>query len=387
MNEEFEEHSEGPADYSFLNKKEHVHSPFFSVIVIGVVTIVASITGMLAVRLLPVPDSGLVDRIPETNYEYIPQRWIGYTMFSSFPVELGTPRSVSITPDGEFLIGGDSFLALYSFSGELLETVSLSKEPHYAIIPGEGEVLSGNIIVVFKNSIEILSKNFEHIDTFKPFHEDAYISSLSLDGENLYLADAKNRLVYVLNSDGELIHRIGEKIKDVVSKIEETESSDEETEYQSGFYGLEVPSRPVLSVLYDKNDDKLRVSNPGRHRIETFTREGHWVPPPWGLHTNNFEGFSGCCNPAAIALLSDGSIVTEENHIRRIKVYSSDGELQAVVADTSVLNIPPFLEAKKRITPSETPCIAVTHEDDIVIVDPIFMAIRVFRKKPDYQRP
>ena len=43
-------------------------------------------------------------------------------------------------------------------------------------------------------------------------------------------------------------------------------------------------------------------------------------------------GFGGCCNPAHIAQLPCGRIVTSEKGLLRVKVYEPDGKLYAVAA-------------------------------------------------------
>ena len=44
------------------------------------------------------------------------------------------------------------------------------------------------------------------------------------------------------------------------------------------------------------------------------------------------DGFSGCCNPSHIAMLSNGSFVTSEKGIERVKVHLPSGDFKCVVA-------------------------------------------------------
>jgi hypothetical protein len=44
------------------------------------------------------------------------------------------------------------------------------------------------------------------------------------------------------------------------------------------------------------------------------------------------DGFSGCCNPAAFALLPDGGFVTAEKGLPRVKIYDAEGVFVGFVA-------------------------------------------------------
>ena len=75
-------------------------------------------------------------------------------------------------------------------------------------------------------------------------------------------------------------------------------------------------------------DGLLRVVNPGMHRIEAYTPDGD-LESFWGRRVDGIEGFCGCCNPANIAILPDGRIVTAEKGIPRVKVYHGRGQFVA----------------------------------------------------------
>ena len=93
--------------------------------------------------------------------------------------------------------------------------------------------------------------------------------------------------------------------------------------------GLIVPS-PYLHVAMAP-DGLLRVNNPGRHRVETYTTAGD-LEFSWGKPSAAIEGFCGCCNPVGLALLPDGRYVTCEKGLPRVKVYSAEGAFESVVA-------------------------------------------------------
>ena len=87
------------------------------------------------------------------------------------------------------------------------------------------------------------------------------------------------------------------------------------------------------------HDGLVAVVHPAALRIECYSPDGT-MQRFWGEAGSNVEGFFGCCNPAHFAVLRDGRYVTAEKGLLRVKVYSSDGEFESVVADHSQLETP-----------------------------------------------
>ena len=84
----------------------------------------------------------------------------------------------------------------------------------------------------------------------------------------------------------------------------------------------------------------------------------------------SMEGFCGCCNPSNFAMLSDGSFVTSEKGIERIKVYGPGGIFRNVVAGPDS-----FIEGTRGID------LAVDAQDRILALDPEKKQIRIFTLK------
>lgn len=82
------------------------------------------------------------------------------------------------------------------------------------------------------------------------------------------------------------------------------------------------------------------------------------------------EGFCGCCNPSNFAILSDGSFVTSEKGIERIKVYLPDGTFKCIVAGPDA-----FIEGTTGLD------LAVNSRDRIFVLDPEKRMVRVFGNK------
>jgi hypothetical protein len=118
-------------------------------------------------------------------------------------------------------------------------------------------------------------------------------------------------MVYIYSVDGE-------KISGFEGKHEE-----------EALHGFIVPS-PYFDLALNAEGD-LWVANPGNHSIENYTEDGR-MREFWKQSSMKIEGFSGCCNPAQFTFLPDGSFVTSEKGLVRIKIYKPSGEFKGVVA-------------------------------------------------------
>lgn len=125
-------------------------------------------------------------------------------------------------------------------------------------------------------------------------------------------------------------------------------------------------------------DGLLRVSNPGAHRVEAFTLDGH-LELAWGKPSERIEGFCGCCNPAHLAVLPDGRIVTAEKGIPRVKVYSAEGTFEGVVAGPESLspNLAAATETREdlRLHPVS---VAADSRGRILVLDPVARCVKIF---------
>ena len=92
------------------------------------------------------------------------------------------------------------------------------------------------------------------VKRWNSFGDRAVITSLSVSGENVYVADAGNRIVYQCNTNGQIVQQIGEK------------------DEQKGIPGFVIPS-PYFDVAID-DSGFLWAANTGRHTFENYNMDG-----------------------------------------------------------------------------------------------------------------
>ncbi|MDH4238113.1 MAG: NHL repeat-containing protein [Phycisphaerae bacterium] len=265
-------------------------------------------------------------------------------------------QSIAVAPDGSIYIAGDKAIRFFAESGNLLGEIKLADMPMCLTVAGDGKIYVG-----MKDHVEIYDGQGKRLATWQNLGNDAVLTSIDVSKNDVFVADAGNRIVYHFNTTGNLINRIGGKDKD--KKI-------------SGFF---IPS-PHFDLAIG-NDGLLRVANPGNHRIEAYTSEGD-LEFSWGTFSNvNIEGFCGCCNPVNFAILADKSFVTCEKGLVRVKIYDQDGVFTGVVAGSKQLT-----GKAGRICSTPAECqsrafdVAVDAHERIFVLDTNKNVVRIFTK-------
>jgi len=286
--------------------------------------------------------------IPENPYAYdpqasfqVPEKMVGYEEIAPIPISIPAPSAMAADAEGNALVAGDNVLARYSPSGAETARWKTRGVPLAISISQDGK-----IALAFENRCEVRSRNGSLEKTVSPLPEGTIPTSLALDGSNLYLADAGNHIVDHFSLPD------GKKLADIAPPD-----------------GKFIIPSPYFDVAISP-DGSLWAANTGRHRLDSFSIDGtyrvSWSKPAAGV-----EGFSGCCNPSHFAFMPNGSFVTAEKNIPRVKIYDPSGRFATVVAPPKA-----FPEKAMIIDVAFDPQHAL-----ILILESKTNAIRRFRKK------
>lgn len=278
------------------------------------------------------------------NLKHIDPELITYTEINQIKPGVNNPVAIAIDGEDQIYICGDTTLVKFDSKGNKMLSFDIHS-PAYCI----NVSLNGEIYLSKLDHIEVRNPDGTVKALWKPINEKAVITSLASTNEFVFAADAGNKIVYQYNLNGQLIKEIGKK------------------DSLTGAPGFVIPS-PYFDLLIG-TQGKLWVVNPGRHAFENYDFKGNLISS-WNRTSMTLDGFSGCCNPTHIALLSDGSYVTSEKGLERIKIHSPNGDFKTVVASPDS-----FEEGTTGLD------IAVDSNDRIYILDPIKELIRIFEKK------
>jgi len=238
-------------------------------------------------------------------------------------------------------ITSESNVLIYNAKGEFVSSFPTDKIATCISFGSDEKIYLG-----FKDHIEIYDKSGELINKWDTINSIAYITSIAVDKTSVFLADAGNKVVHQYDHNGQLINEIGKKNK------------------EKGIPGLFIPS-PYFDVLIGR-DGELWAINTGRHAFEAYDKQGNLIST-WKRSSMGLDGFSGCCNPTHVAMLSDGSFVTSEKGIERVKIIYANGDLKCVVAKPDS-----FIEGTTGLD------LAVDSKDRILVLDPEKGLVRIF---------
>ncbi|MCX6928810.1 MAG: hypothetical protein NT154_37200 [Verrucomicrobia bacterium] len=293
-----------------------------------------------------------VERLRKTD-----PKLIHYEQVARFLSPIPDPRHIVIGPEDTVYIAAGNSVSVLDREGTRTNDIGLGTSVRCVAVAGDGTIYVG-----VRDHVEVLDPKGKRLATWQSLDKRAWLTGLAVGENDVFAADAGNRVVLRYDKSGKLVGRIGERNK------------------ERNIPGLIVPS-PYLDVVLGR-DGLLRVNNTGRHRVEAYTTSGD-LEFAWGKPSAGIEGFCGCCNPIGLALLPDGRYVTCEKGLPRVKVYSHEGAFESVVAGTET-----FPEnAKATFVKGTEDCRlgglsgAVDSQQRIYILDLVANDVRVMKRK------
>lgn len=215
-------------------------------------------------------------------------------------------RCVASGADDRLYVAAGNHVSVFDPAGALLTEIAWDGPARCLAVAQDGTIYAG-----LRDHIEVFDRKGQRRAAWESPGQRTWLTGLAVGPNDLFAADAGGRVVLRYDRTGKLTGRIGRRNPERNNP------------------GFIVPS-PFFDVEWHR-DGLLRVTNPGRHRVEAYTIDGD-LERAWGKPSFAIEGFAGCCNPINIALLPDGRIVTCEKGLPRVKVYSLEGNLESVVA-------------------------------------------------------
>jgi hypothetical protein len=264
-----------------------------------------------------------------------------YKEVKALQLAVSDPKGITYH-DGVIYVIADSSLIKLNQSGQMLKQIKLSASPTAIAV-------DGNIWLSFENQVVSLDQDGNEQQRWENYGPRSVITSLAVSPKFVYVADAGNRVVYQCSREGDLLQRIGEK--------------DEEKT---------VPGFVIPSAYFDvglSEEGYLWAVNPGRHSFENYNADGS-MRTSWTKSSVKTEGFSGCCNPAQMAVRNDNSFITSEKGIVRVKVYDQHGEYKGVVAAPDQFD-----------EDSYAPDVCVDENDLVILLDFSRKQVRIFEPK------
>ena len=293
------------------------------------------------------------EKQPTNPFEYdlsefrkIDPKLMTYDEISQINPELESLYALAVDAKDHIYVTGDRKLKIFKSTGQAIDSWELDNPARCIHIDSKDLIYLG-----LTDHIEVYDKEGSRQDVWDKYDEDAFITSITSSQDHLFVADAINKIVLHYDSSGNLLGRIGEKNPE-----------------------MEIPGFIVPSPYFDLSigyEGYLWIVNPGRHSLENYTFDGQlrssWTKKSWQI-----DGFCGCCNPTHIAVLENGSFVTSEKGLPRVKIIDQTGNVKAVVAGPEQ-----FGETAVGLD------LAVDSSQRIIVLDPDQGNIRIFKEKTE----
>jgi len=278
------------------------------------------------------------------SFEKVDASLVNYKEVQQIVPGIEVLKGIAINNDDNIYVTGEDKILIYNNDGNLLKEINTESNA-LCITVDEGE----NIFLGAKDHIEIWSSDGNKKDTWEILNPKVIITSIAISDSSVFVADAGNKIVYHYDMEGNIKNEIGRK------------------DSLAGIQGFIIPS-PYFDLAIGR-DGELWVVNSGRHQFESYDKKGN-QKSTWKKTSMQLDGFSGCCNPSHIAILPNGSFVTSEKGIVRVKIHEPSGEFRSVVA-------PPELFEKG----TRGLDLAVDSENRIIVLDPKKGLVRIFEEK------
>ncbi|MDP2114813.1 MAG: hypothetical protein Q8K69_12220, partial [Bacteroidota bacterium] len=259
----------------------------------------------------------------------------------NFPVKVHDWGGITVS-DSMIIVATANELIRFDYSGKEILRKQLIDSATCVTIDDNRQIWIG-----MRHYVVMYDLNGTLVKRWNSFGDRSVITSLAVSGENVYVADAGNRIVYQCNTNGQILQKIGEKNE------------------QKGISGFAIPS-PYFDVAID-DGGFLWAANTGKHTFENYNPDGS-LRTSWGVTSFKVEGFSGCCNPAHISILDDNSFITSEKGMPRIKLYDQHGQFIGIVAPPAAFS------------GSLAPDIAVDNQHRVIALDFERQQVRIFEK-------
>ncbi len=311
-------------------------------IIVAVIMIVIAVVAVMRIRQKPKGDSNPYKYDIE-QYKKVDLDLIGYCEVAEIKVDMSL-HGLAVADDNIY-VAADKSILVFDKNGRELNRFELDGAVNCLAVAPDKKIFLG-----MKDHVEVYGADGNRIASWKQINKRSIITSIAVSENSIFVADAGLRQVWRFDKDGNLRSSFGEK------------------DEQAGVPGFVIPS-PYFDLLIDRNDQSLWVVNPGHRQVENYDEDGRFIKA-WGASSIQLPGFSGCCNPSHVAMMPDGSFVTSEKGLVRVKAYNHDGEFVNVVA-------PPNSFDEDTVGVD----LAVDNDGRILVLDPSRRAVRIFVKK------
>lgn len=235
---------------------------------------------------------------------------LSHRELAAWLVPVPLPAYLAVRPDDTIVVVGGRQGAILDTNGVVQSRFEWQGQAATAVAAGPDD-----LIFIGAGSRVVAGEPSKALTSWDSLGESAQITGLAADTNQVWICDAAQRVVWRFDHEGRLL-----------GQLPPPGAPREQT------FIVPSPSFAVVAAA----DGGFWVVNPGRFQLQRHAADGRLLDT-WSKPGMKTPGFSGCCNPAFLALLPNGDLVTSEKKIPRVKIYGPDGTFRSVVAPPSAL--------------------------------------------------
>jgi hypothetical protein len=259
-------------------------------------------------------------------------------------------KGIAVGPEDRVYAAGDKAFVVLGSDGQKISRVELDKTPTCLAVGSDSTVYVG-----LWDHVEVFDSQGARKGSWSNPTPKSWITSIAVTETEVFVADFGEKRVLRYDKTGKLLGRLAPEGKG------------------DGFERYEIPS-PYFDVAVDASGSPW-VAHTGRRVLENYNSEGK-LGTSWGKSGPALDSFWGCCNPSHIAIRKDGSFVTAEKGVVRVKIHAANGDLIGVVAAAK--------DFQKGIHGLD---LAVDSKDRILVADPGTSTVRIYVLKGAESHP
>ena len=274
---------------------------------------------------------------------------IWYEEVQEIKIPVEKAYGIATGPKDWIYVTGDQVLMIFENDGIEVGRIHLEESAKCVTVGDDGDIYLG-----FTTHVEVYEEGGFRKDIWPELGRQAIITSIAVLEEDVFVADAGNSIVLRFDKSGRLLGRIGDR------------------DEARGIIGFFLPS-PNFDVTAGPQNS-IWAANNGNHSMENYSFNGDLLSS-WGGPSVDIEGFAGCCNPMHFAMLPDGSFVTSEKGLVRVKIHDSTGKFLCAVAGV-----------EQFAWDTVAPDLAVDSIGRILTLDNGANTVRIFSKSNEHSR-
>jgi sugar lactone lactonase YvrE len=244
-------------------------------------------------------------------------------------------RGLALDGAGHLCAVGGSMVRVFDSAGELVRHLQTSGPGECVAVDDEGRVWVGE-----REQVEIFGPDGHLSDTWRDPGRLGLVTAIGFGRGDVFLGDSTARWIHRYGPDRGFINHIGDQ-------------------HRKG--GFHIPNG-VVDFAVD-HEGIIHVANPGMHRVERYSADGTLLGRFGRFDGQDPAGFPGCCNPTNLTVDPRGRVIVTEKAGPRVKIYSAEGQLLAVVADDvfdpAAKNMDVVVDAAGRIYVADTATLTI----------------------------